>query len=264
MITSSANQQIKYITHLQKNSKFRKEEGVFVVEGIKMVEESIRHGLALKLFMDENYEGTIQKGIDVEVISHKVFMTMSDTVSPQGIMATVKMPSYELAQLLDAPDSSVLILEDINDPGNLGTMMRTAEGAGMSGVILSKKTVDLFNPKVVRATMGALYRVPFYYTEDLCSVLKTMREMGFSLFAAHLKGQCPYDQESFDGKTGILIGNEANGLSDEVSDLADKKVKIPMEGQLESLNAAVSAAILMYEQNRQKRVKGIANKKENG
>ena len=263
MITSASNQQIKYISRLQKNSKFRREEGVFVVEGIKMVEESIQHELALKLFIDENYSETIPEFADKEVVEHKLFVSLSDTVSPQGIMALVKMPSYQWRDMIASPQSALLILEDINDPGNLGTMIRTSEGAGMNGVILSKGCVDLFNPKVVRATMGALFRVPFCSVEDIYEVLSLLHAEGFSLFAAHLQGKCQYDEESFSGKCGILIGNEANGLSERAAELADKKVKIPMDGQLESLNAAVSAAILMYERRRQSQSKIVAKESKN-
>lgn len=139
------------------------------------------------------------------------------------------------------------MLEDIQDPGNMGTILRTAEGAGMSGVILSKGCVDVFNPKVVRSTMGGLFRVPFYVCEDVVSEMVDLHGRGFSFYAAHLQGKENYCRVSYDGKVGILIGNEAKGLSDPVADLADVKVKIPMEGELESLNAAVSAALFSYE-----------------
>ena len=123
----------------------------------------------------------------------------------------------------------------------------------MSGVLLSGGCADIFNPKVVRSTMGSLFRVPFYVAEDLTTEVEHMKNSGFTVFAAHLQGDCSYEEADYSGRTGILIGNEAGGLSEKLSALADVKVKIPMEGELESLNAAVSAALLMYEVHRNRR-----------
>jgi len=132
-------------------------------------------------------------------------------------------------------------------------MVRTGEGAGITGVIMNKTTVDLFNPKTIRSTMGSIYRVPFIVTADLAETMNDLKQQGVSLYAAHLKGQYAYDEEDYTKASGFLIGNEGNGLSDEIADLADTYIKIPMEGQVESLNAAISASLLMYEANRQRR-----------
>jgi TrmH family RNA methyltransferase len=151
------------------------------------------------------------------------------------------------------PKACLLLLEDIRDPGNLGTMIRTAEGAGVTGIILNGSSVDIYNPKVIRSTMGSIYRVPFYYAEDFFEVLTEVKKQGIIIYAAHLLGK-PYDTEdSFRMKCAFLIGNEANGLSKEVSAMADALIKIPMAGKVESLNAAVAAAILMYEAARQRK-----------
>lgn len=147
----------------------------------------------------------------------------------------------------------LLILESIQDPGNLGTMVRTGEGAGITGIIMNKSTVDMFHPKTIRSTMGSIYRVPFYITEDLPDTLKKLKEKGVFLYAAHLKGTTSYDQPDYTIPTGFLIGNEGNGLSDEIAGLADEYIRIPMEGKVESLNAAIAATLLMYEVNRQRR-----------
>ena len=141
----------------------------------------------------------------------------------------------------------LLILEDTADPGNLGTIMRTAEAAGVTGVIMSKGTVDIFNPKVVRSTMGSIFRLPFAYVEDLKEVIKELKKSGISFYATHLKGEKSYKAIKYSDRSAILIGNEARGLSDEVADLADIYVIIPMQGKVESLNAAVAAALMMYE-----------------
>ena len=157
-----------------------------------------------------------------------------------------------MESILDAPDACLLLLEDIRDPGNLGTMMRTAEGAGITGIIFNSSTVDIYNPKVIRSTMGSIYRVPFYQAEDFYETLQEIKRHEITIFAAHLHG-IPYDTEgSFRKKCAFLIGNEANGLSDKSSEMADMRIRIPMAGKVESLNAAVAAAILMYEASRQR------------
>ncbi len=143
-------------------------------------------------------------------------------------------------------------MEDIQDPGNLGTIFRTGEGAGITGVIMSKGTVDIYNPKVVRATMGAIYRVPFVYLEDLEKVIRQIQIDG-AVYAAYLDGAIDYDAIDYEGNIGILIGNEGNGLKKETVRLADACIRIPMEGKVESLNAGPAAAILMYEVYRQRR-----------
>ncbi len=194
--------------------------------------------------------------LDYEVVSDAVFKSISDTKTPQGILCLVKMPQYGLSELLQGERTHLLVLESIQDPGNLGTMLRTGEGAGVTGVILNRTTVDLFNPKTIRSTMGSIYRVPFFVADDLEETLGELRTRGIRIYAAHLGGSVPYDEPSYCGATAFLIGNEGNGLTDGTAALADARVRIPMEGQVESLNAAVSAALLMYEANRQRRAEG--------
>ena len=172
-----------------------------------------------------------------------MFQKVSDTVTAQGVLAVVKMNEYDLDSLIKE-DGLYLVLETIQDPGNLGTIIRTAEGAGVDAVIMSKDTVDIYSPKVVRATMGALFREPFVYVDDLSATVKKLQSKGIKCYAAHLKGERTFWEEDFIKGTAFFIGNEGNGLSDELSSKADRLIKIPMEGQLESLNAAVSASLL--------------------
>ncbi|MGN0244465.1 MAG: TrmH family RNA methyltransferase [Lachnospiraceae bacterium] len=146
-----------------------------------------------------------------------------------------------------------LILEDIQDPGNLGTMIRAGEGAGVSGIIMSDKTVDVYNPKTIRATMGSIYRVPFCYVSDLHRCIKDLQECDIKVYAAHLKGEEAYDLQNYCRSVAFLIGNEGNGLKDETAELADAYIKIPMLGKVESLNAAIAATLLVYEAARQRR-----------
>lgn len=255
MITSTSNQQMKNLALLMKKAKARNEQGVFVVEGRKMAEE-IPAGWLSKTYVSESF---LQENEDFlaeweyEVVSDSVFKAVSDTQTPQGILCLVKKPEYELNQLLAGENTHLLILESIQDPGNLGTMLRTGEGAGISGVIMNQSTVDLFNPKTIRSTMGSIYRVPFFVTKDLESTILELKQQGIKVYAAHLKGTLSYDEPDYKEPTAFLIGNEGNGLSDAIADCADTYIKIPMEGQVESLNAAISATLLMYEANRQRR-----------
>jgi TrmH family RNA methyltransferase len=259
IISSSGNSQVKNLIQLQKKSKLRDEQGIFVVDGLKMFEEARNAGILQKAYASESFyqekllaDPNYFQGLEYEVIIDSVFNEISETKTPQGIIGTVKKAEYSLERMLNAPDVCLLLLEDIRDPGNLGTMIRTAEGAGVTGIVFNNSTVDIYNPKVIRSTMGSIFRVPFYQSENFYETLNEIKDHGITIFAAHLLGR-PYDTEgSFLKKCAILIGNEANGLSEKASGLADILIKIPMAGKVESLNAAVAAAILMYEASRQR------------
>ena len=188
------------------------------------------------------------------MLSDELFKKVSDTQTPQGILCVMKQFHYKLDDLFQKENPLFLILEDIQDPGNLGTMMRTAEGAGVDGVIMTKATVDIYNPKTIRSTMGSIYRMPFMYTDDLLGVMKQLQEKKVKLYAAHLKGTSFYHELDYKGGTAFLIGNEGNGLKEETAQAADVYMKIPMQGKVESLNAAVASVILMYEAARQRMV----------
>ena len=255
MITSTSNQQMKNLSQLMKKAKARKEQGLFVVEGRKMFQEVpkawLRQVYASESFVQENE--SLLADCAYEMVSDSVFKAVSDTQTPQGILCLVEQPSYGLSDLLCGEKTHLLILESIQDPGNLGTMLRTGEGAGITGVIMNRTTVDLFNPKTIRSTMGSIYRVPVVVVDDFAATIQELKQRGVSLYAAHLRGEKQYDAFDYTGPTGFMIGNEGNGLSDEIAGLADTYIRIPMEGQVESLNAAISASLLMYECNRQRR-----------
>ncbi|BCN29695.1 TrmH family RNA methyltransferase [Anaeromicropila herbilytica] len=261
MISSLSNNKIKNLIKLQKKSKVREEQNAFVIEGIKMFYETPKDSI-IEVYLSESFYhenekslGDIIKEYQVEIVQDSIFKEVSDTTTPQGILAVVKKPFYEFSTLSQQNDATVIILEELRDPGNLGTIIRTAEGAGVTGVILSKSSVDIYNPKVIRSTMGSIYRMPFVYVEDIKSAILEMKRNNIQIYAAHLKGEKFYDEEVYQGKIGILIGNEANGLTDETAELSDCYVKIPMAGKVESLNAAIAASILMYEVYSQKRVR---------
>lgn len=260
MISSTSNPQMKYLVQMQKKAKLRKEEQAFVVEGTKMFEEAVEGNLVIKAYFSETYWKEKAEGksylekIAYEIVTDSVLKEISDTMTPQGVIAIVKMPQYDLQELIKREQVNLVLLENLRDPGNLGTIVRTAEGAGMDAVILSKESVDIYNPKVIRSTMGAIYRMPLLYVDSFSECLLDLQKNGIVVYATHLKGKNDYDREEYAKKSAVIIGNEANGITEETTDLADCLVKIPMEGKLESLNAAIAAALLMYEMYRQRRV----------
>ena len=241
MITSTSNIQVKELLRLQKKSREREKEGVFIVEGPRMAEEIPRERI-VKLYVSESFQAKCVKEKndrfiqEAEVMSDTVFAHVSDTKTPQGILAVVRRMEYTA--------------EDI-----LGEIFRTAEAAGATGIVLSKDCVDLYNPKVIRSTMGAIFRIPFIYTDDLKGTIDELKREGITVYAAHLKGENSYDMEDYKTACAFLIGNEGNGLTEETAACADRKILIPMEGGAESLNAAVASAVLMFEAGRQRRNK---------
>lgn len=262
MITSRENPKVRKVIQLQTKSRERLRHGLFVVEGLRSFAEVPKEALE-QIFVSEPFLQDDEKkavltgaGIGYEVVSERVFLAMSDTKTPQGILAVVRRPAYGLAELLCGERSHILILENIQDPGNLGTMFRTAEGAGATGIVLNEGCVDLFSPKTVRATMGSIFRVPFVVAPSLPAVIGQLKQEHIEVYAAHLKGTKDYDRFDYRKGTAFLIGNEGNGLNDETAALADSYLRIPMGGQLESLNAAMAAGILMYEAARQRRQDG--------
>lgn len=262
MITSLTNSRIKHLTALKEKSRNRNKEGLFLAEGVRMFAEAPIERIK-EVYYSQRQEKALPKlaeceeaGIPAEAVSDGVFQKISDTCTPQGILFVMEQFSYSLEELLKqaktrretiGQEPLFLILEDIQDPGNLGTMLRTAEGAGASGVILSRGCVDIYNPKTIRSTMGSLYRVPFVYQEDLRDAIQRLKSDGITVYAAHLAGEQYFDRISYQGGSAFLVGNEGNGLKKETADQADMYLKIPMAGSLESLNAAVSAALLLYQ-----------------
>lgn len=259
MITSTSNARVKELVQLQKKSKVRNEQGVFLVEGVKMYQEIPQEQL-VKVYVSETFADKQKEEINrlkdrrkLEYLSDHVFQYVSDTKTPQGILCVVRQFTYCLEDILEAEDAHLLVLDNLQDPGNLGTILRTAEGAGVTGIIISKESVDIYNPKVIRSTMGSIYRVPFVYVEDLKEAIAKVKAHGIFTYAAHLDGKNSYDKEDYTKKTAFLIGNEGNGLRKEIADLADTWIRIPMQGQVESLNAAIATSVLMFETARQRR-----------
>lgn len=254
VITSTSNEQIKIIIQLKEKAKARKSTKTFTVEGIKMFTEIPENEL-VETYVSESFEkenGEVILGKKYQVVSDRIFKKISDTVTPQGILAVVKQKSYTVEQIIEGRNkakSCIVVLDRLQDPGNLGTIVRTGEGAGISGIIMSSDCADIYNPKVIRSTMGSIFRVPFVVVDDLPEAVDMLKDNGIVTYAAHLKGEL-YNSGTLNDDCALLIGNEAKGLSEAVSGKADKLIKIPMEGKVESLNAAVATAILMYEARR--------------
>lgn len=227
---------------------------MFLTEGLKMYQEAPRERI-LQTFVSESFykkHEDLQKDPEVEIVDDRVFAAASDTKTPQGILCVIRQYQYTLEEVLKGERPLLMVLENLQDPGNLGTMIRTGEGAGVTGVIMSRDTVDIYNPKTIRSTMGSIYRMPFFYAEDLKQMMWALKEHGIISYAAHLRGKASYTEKDYRMPTAFLIGNEGNGLTEELAECADAYIRIPMCGQVESLNAAIASAVLMYEALRQR------------
>lgn len=255
IITSKDNELIKHIRKL-KDKKYRDE---YVVEGIKIVEEAVKENVKIKQIIicnDTTKTYEIPTHIMLEIakyeciyVTDKIFNLITQVTNPQGIMAIIEKNSKE--NEIDYTQDIILALDDVQDPGNLGTILRTADSIGLNQIVVSKGTADAFNSKVVRSTMGAIFRIKIVETENLIQSIKEMKKHHFKLMVTSLQTENSIYDINFNKKI-IVIGNEANGVSKEIQDMADEKAKIPMFGRTESLNASVAAGIVMYEYVRQK------------
>lgn len=251
IITSKDNETIKSIKKL-KEKKFRTES--FIVEGIKMVKEALEQAEVEKVIVSETFSSSDDfKGLNCDeqqliIASDKVFEDLTDVVTPQGIIAVVKKSSNSE---VDYNDEFILALDGIQDPGNLGTIIRTADSANIKQILVSKDTVDAYSPKVVRSTMGGIFRTKIIEVEDLAQALNSFKDNGFKVLTTELSAEKSIYDIDYQ-KSVVVIGNEANGVTEEVSKVATDKVIIPMLGKTESLNAAVATSIMIYEYVRQK------------
>ncbi len=258
IITSKDNEIIKHIRKL-KEKKYRDEYNEYVVEGVKIVEEAIKENAKIKQVIvcnDTTKTYEIPTHIMLEIakfdciyVSDKIFNYITQVTNPQGIMAIIEKQDENMQ--IDYNQDIIVMLDDVQDPGNLGTILRTVDSIGLNQIIVSKGTADSFNSKVVRSTMGAIFRLKIIEEEDLIKTIKELRKHHFKLLVTSLQTENSIYDIDFSKKI-IVIGNEANGVSKEIQDLADEKAKIPMLGRTESLNASVAAGIVMYEYVRQK------------
>lgn len=245
MITSKTNDLIKYIKSLH-TKKDRDENGEYIVEGKKMVKEALVASLNItKIIICEELcdEKIDTKNYPVEYVTENLFEYISDTKTPQGILAIVKKPNTDTKQY----GNTIFALDNVQDPGNLGTIIRTLDCAGVDTLFLSEGCADEYNMKVIRSTMGAIFRVNIFSGLNLKEELVKLKEAGYDIVVTALDGAKNLFEYNFPEKKVIVIGNESNGVSKEIQELATVKIKIPMAGNTESLNAGVAASLMAYE-----------------
>ena len=257
-ITSKENALIKHIIKL-KEKKYRNEYNEYIVEGIKLVKEAIDEKVSIKniiiseeTFKNELFEKNLKKrleNIEYIIVENNIFKFISDVEKPQGVMAIINKNEWN--NQIDFSKDVILALDDIQDPGNLGTIIRTADSCNISQILLSKGTVDCYNSKVIRSTMGAIFRVKIIECENLEKTLNEIKSHNFKIVVTDLNTRKNIYDVNYE-KSIIVIGNEANGASKEIINLADERVIIPMIGKTESLNASVATGVILYEYIRQK------------
>lgn len=249
-IDSAQNKIIKEINSL-KNKKNRDKKGLFVLEGERLVSEISNEWNVRYIAAAESFTGKTDAQ-RVYRINDSLFEKISDTVNPQGIMAVCEIKDFSTEDIDYNGNPFFVILENVTDPGNMGTIIRTADAAGADGVFVTKGCVDIYNPKVIRATMGSIFHLPVYRNVNGREIAEELKNRNIVTIGAHLKGEkTPYEINMKKG-CAVIIGNEANGLSDEISREASYLVKIPMPGKAESMNAGIAAGILIYEAVRQR------------
>lgn len=259
-ITSKENEFVKHVKKL-KDKKYRDMHNEYVIEGMKLVAEAIQEKAPIKQIVlcdDCEKNAMIPKELMYEIakkeciyVTEKVFKYLSEVQTPQGILAVIEKHKNE--SQMDYTQDIIVALDDVQDPGNLGTILRTVDSIGLTQILVSKGTADAYNPKVVRSTMGAIFRVKIIECENLKQMLKEIKKHKFKVVVSSLQAQNTiYDMDY--NKKVVIIGNEANGVKQEIQELADEKVKIPMLGKTESLNASVATGIILYEYVRQKQL----------
>jgi TrmH family RNA methyltransferase len=258
-VTSGSNPAVKEARQL-KNRKDREEKGLYFIEGARIVEEALAAGARIStVFVTEaflraggNLAELLEKsGCRTYSVTDQIFREISDTETPQGILAVVRMSKMDL-NAAEINGGLFVILDSVRDPGNMGTIIRTADAAGFSGVVICKGCVDVYNPKVLRSTMGSIFHIPLYSGGNAVDAVKALKSRGIKVFASHLDGKSSIYQADLAANAAIVVGSEAEGISDETAEASDLLVRIPMPGAAESLNASVAAAIMMFESVRQR------------
>ncbi len=256
IIKSKDNKTIKYIGKLLSSSKFRREEQRFVVEGVRLCEEVLKNNASVDYLVfsqsaSSKYTDIIEKLSDVAThilcVDDRIFCALSDTKTPQGVMCIVKTLDKKSHFDKIKQNGIVLALDCVQDPSNLGTILRSADALGVSAVVLSHDCCDIYSPKVVRGSMGAIFRIPFFITNDLPSVIGDFNKYGTSFACVLDETAEQVNDVKFSKPVLSVIGNEGNGISKAVIDSCTHKLYIPMKNNAESLNAAVAASIIMWE-----------------
>jgi TrmH family RNA methyltransferase len=247
-----------------KTQKGRKTQGRFLIEGMRLCEEMANSNWeAESVLFSSSFQNSssgkklLQKferrNVKTIPVKDEVVKKLSDTVTPQGIIAVVKIKEFSLNELWSESSNIILALDAIRDPGNVGTLIRTADAFGIDGVILSSDTVELYNPKVVRSTMGSIFHLPIFDEVDLEKTIPQLKRSNFKIYGTDAKEGKDLDKLDFSARICLLIGNEAEGLNKNLLDLSDEIIRIPIFGKAESLNASVAGGILLYEITKRKR-----------
>lgn len=258
VITSKDNEIIKNIKKL-KEKKYRDIEGKYIIEGIKLIEEAIKESVNIDKIVicedcinNDSIESKLMYEIaknDCIYVSQKVFENITEVSTPQGILAIIN--KKDNSNSIDFSEDIIVVLDDLQDPGNLGTILRTLDSIGLHQIIITKNTTDAYNSKVVRSTMGAIFRINIIQTNDLPKIINEMKKHKFKIMATSLQGNKSIYDIDYNKKV-IIIGNESKGVSEVAFKEADEQIKIPMLGKAESLNASVATSIVLYEYVRQK------------
>ncbi|BDU92794.1 TrmH family RNA methyltransferase [Clostridium perfringens] len=251
-IESKNNNLFKEIKKL-KEKKHRIKSNKYLIEGLRFVEEAIKSKVSIdsiiftESFKEKNPDLFLKINENIKLIqmNEALLKQLCSTENPQGIVGVINMQNKELKS-----GELVVLVDKVQDPGNMGTIIRTAHAAGAAGIVMTKGTVDIYNDKTLRSTMGSIFYIPIV-EDDSLDFVKSLNKEGYKLVVSSLQGKNNFFEENLQGKVMIAVGNEGNGVSDEVYDIADIKVKIPMPGEAESLNVAVATSIMIYEKIRQ-------------
>lgn len=256
---------LKLVKNLFEKRSARRKEGRFVVEGPHLVEEALLRSFGASEGKPANLINFIvycenlpivkkleERGVPTYKISRQQFEELSDVETPQGVLAVVREFEYQFRDVLKADKTLVVFCVGVQDPGNLGTIIRSADAFGASGVIISKGTVDLYNPKVVRSTMGSLFHLPIITTDDEKETIEHLKRKNVKMIATDASAKKDCFAANLNGPVTILVGNEGSGLPEEIINLSDEIINIPMSGKAESLNVGISTAIVLYETSRQR------------
>ncbi|MBU5316927.1 RNA methyltransferase [Clostridium bornimense] len=258
VITSKDNSIIKEIKKL-KDRKVRSAKGEFIVEGFRFVEEALKSDYEVKtLIIEESVESKLSSynidkyldSINTIYVTKSIMKLLASTETPQGVLAVVKNKDIELVD----DDGFYIFCDKVQDPGNLGTIIRTAHASGALGVILRKGTVDLYNDKTLRSTMGSIFNVPVVYDNDDLDTILSLKNNGFKVISSSLDTDYNFYDIDLTGKCIIVVGNEGNGISSEIFAISDEKFKIPMPGGAESLNVGIATSVIAFEAVRQRTI----------
>lgn len=252
-IESKNNETLKWIKKLQTKSKFRRLEGLYIVEGYKQVRELQEERIHTIIVSEQSdvQEFKHFEKVNIILVNKTIFQDISTDTTPQGILAVVHMKNSDFFNTILQKEGLYLALENIQDPGNMGTMIRLCDAVGAKGVIINGSSVDIYNPKVVKSTMGSLEHLPIYIVDDLVEAMKSLKQQNIQIYGAYLDDSTYHYAHSYTQGTCFVVGNEGNGLTDEILQVLDYRVKIPMPGKAESLNASIAASVLLYEAHRQ-------------